>query len=127
MTTDAEAVLVYDGDCGFCTASATWIAARWTGARRPVAVAGQRLEADGLERLGLTTDDVSRAAWWVQDGRAWGGHRAVGRALMAAGGGWGLVGRILIAPTVAPLAALGYRMVARYRYRLPGATPACRA
>jgi predicted DCC family thiol-disulfide oxidoreductase YuxK len=36
------------------------------------------------------------------------------------------VGRILLSPPMRPLAAVGYRIVARYRYRLPGATPACR-
>ena len=126
MTTDPRAVLVYDGDCGFCTASATWMAAKWRGPARPQAVPGQRLEAEGLERLGLTADDVTRSAWWVEGGRTWGGHRAVGRALVAAGGGWGLVGRILNSPPAGPLASVGYRIVARHRHRLPGATPACR-
>lgn len=126
MSTEPAAVLVYDGDCGFCTASATWIASRWKGPAPPEAVAGQRLGPEGLERLGLSAGDVARAAWWVEGGRAFGGHRAVGRALVAAGGGWGRVGRILLSPPMRPLAAVGYRIVARYRYRLPGATPACR-
>jgi predicted DCC family thiol-disulfide oxidoreductase YuxK len=119
-------VLVFDGDCGFCTTSASWIAARWKGRERPEAVPWQRLGPGRLEQLGLCADDVARAAWWVEDGRRWGAHRAVARALKAAGGGWGLVGTLLLVPPGRQVAAVGYRIVARYRYRLPGGTPACR-
>lgn len=126
MPGHSDSVLVYDGDCGFCTTSATWIAARWKPPGRAELVPFQRLGDAGLARLGLTADDVTRAAWWVEDGRRSRGHLAVAHALMAAGGGWGLVGRVLLVPPLRELAAVGYRIVARYRYRLPGGTPACR-
>ncbi|HVC70870.1 MAG TPA: DUF393 domain-containing protein [Acidimicrobiales bacterium] len=125
MPADTPAVLVYDGDCGFCTTSAAWMAARWKDPTTIEVRPWQQLGEVGLERLGLTVDDVSRAAWWVKDGRTSGGHLAVARALMAAGGGWGLVGRVLLVPPVRSLAGVGYRVVARNRYRLPGATPSC--
>jgi predicted DCC family thiol-disulfide oxidoreductase YuxK len=123
---DDGPVLVFDGDCGFCTTSATWIAARWTGREQPRAVPWQRLGPARLKQLGLSAEDVARAAWWVEDGRRWGAQRAVARALQAAGGGWGVVGTVLLAPPVSGIAAVGYRIVARYRHRLPGGTPACR-
>jgi predicted DCC family thiol-disulfide oxidoreductase YuxK len=44
---------------------------------------------------------------------------------MAAGGAWGLVGRVLLIPPVSWLAALGYELVAHNRSKLPGATDAC--
>lgn len=116
-------MLVYDGDCGFCTVCARWIEARLPGGT-PV-VPWQSI-AD-LAALGLTEDDVRRAAYWIDaDGAAYGGHLAVARALVAAGGGWRVVGRIVASRPVAPLAAVVYRVVAANRHRLPGSTDACR-
>jgi predicted DCC family thiol-disulfide oxidoreductase YuxK len=118
-------VLIFDGDCGFCTSSAAWIARHWAGPGRTVP--WQRLGRDELAQLGLTVAQVQAAAWWVDgQGRTWRGHLAVARALTAASGGWGALGRIVLVPPVRWLAAAGYRLVTRYRYRLPGGTPACR-
>jgi predicted DCC family thiol-disulfide oxidoreductase YuxK len=119
-------LLVYDGDCGFCTASAEWIRARWPGPEVARLVPSQRLGLADRQRLGLSPDDLSRAAWWVDGSRTWRGHLAIGRALIAAGGGWSLLGRAMFVPPVRQLAALGYQVVARNRHRLPGGTPACR-
>jgi predicted DCC family thiol-disulfide oxidoreductase YuxK len=77
---------------------------------------------------GLREKDVRRAAWWM-DGRGGRekGHRAVGRVLMACGGFWAAVGRLLLLPPpVEWLGAAGYAAVARLRHLLPGTTPACR-
>ena len=121
-----EAVLVFDGDCGFCSAAAEWIAARWKSPRTADVVPWQRLGEEGLHRLGLTRSDVTRAAWWVAGDKRSGGHLAVARALVAAGGGWGAVGRLMLVPPVRWAGAICYRLVAHYRYRLPGGSPACR-
>jgi predicted DCC family thiol-disulfide oxidoreductase YuxK len=123
---EQRALLVYDGNCGFCSASAAWIAARWKPPSAAVAIPWQRLGATGLESLGLTVDDVEQSAWWVADGRRAAGHLAVARSLITAGGAWGWVGRALLVPPLRWLAAVGYRLVARYRHRLPGGTPACK-
>jgi predicted DCC family thiol-disulfide oxidoreductase YuxK len=122
---DGAALLVYDGDCSFCSSAAKWVSAKWTRSRLPEAVPWQRLGQNEMDRLGLTVRDVKRAAWWIEDGRQEGGHRAVARALMAVGGGWRLAGRPLLIPPVECLAALGYRIVASNRSRLPGGSPAC--
>ncbi|HEX3460460.1 MAG TPA: DUF393 domain-containing protein [Acidimicrobiales bacterium] len=118
-------VLVYDGDCGFCTSVAAGISRHW---RVPAAaMAWQDLGAGGLAELGLTPEDAQQAAWWVDpDGRRFRGHLAVAEALMAAGGWRRMVGAVLMVPPVSWAAALGYRLVVRYRYRLPGSTDACR-
>ena len=118
--------LVYDGGCGFCTASARRLAAAWrsTPAR---AVAWQELGDDGLARLGLTIADVQDAAWWVDEsGHLSRGYAAVARSLVAAGGWRAWMGRALLVPPVSWGAAVTYRAVARRRHRLPGGTPACR-
>jgi predicted DCC family thiol-disulfide oxidoreductase YuxK len=116
-------VLVFDGDCGFCTRSARW------GERRlppgTAVVAWQALP--DLSTYGLTERDVRTAAYWIDaDGRPHRGHRGVAHTLIAIGGAWSVLGRVMLIPPFSWLAAGVYRLVARYRYRLPGATDACR-
>ena len=55
-----SSVLVYDGDCGFCTTAATWAARRFRHGER--AEAWQLLGDPGLTSLGLTRQDVEQAA-----------------------------------------------------------------
>jgi uncharacterized protein (UPF0548 family)/predicted DCC family thiol-disulfide oxidoreductase YuxK len=119
------AVLIFDGDCGFCTTVARWGARRFHEGER--AEASQFLDDDFLARHGLDRDDVRDAAWWVDDrGSRARGHRAMGEALVAGGGAWRLLGRLALTPPTSWLAAAVYRLVVRWRYRLPGGTPACR-
>jgi predicted DCC family thiol-disulfide oxidoreductase YuxK len=122
--TTTTPTLVYDGDCGFCTASARWIERRL----RPAVRVVPWQELDDLAAVGLTVDDVTRAAWWIDaDGHRHEGHLAIGEALAAARTPrWRLVGRVILVPPFRWLGGPVYRLVARYRYRLPGATDACR-
>jgi predicted DCC family thiol-disulfide oxidoreductase YuxK len=111
--------LVYDADCGYCTRSADFVSAR-----SDVEVAPwQSLE---LDEVGLTEEQVSSAAYWLEGDDTLRGARAVAAALRSCGPGWGLLGRAIDLPPVRPFAAAGYAVVARYRYRLPGGTDACR-
>jgi len=119
------AILIFDGDCGFCTTCAHWAQRRFRQGER--AQAWQLLGDEVLERFGLSEADVRAAAWWV-DGSSVRerGYRAVGRALVAGGGWLRAAGRLVLTPPVSWLAAGVYRLVVRWRYRLPGGTPACR-
>ena len=118
-------MLIFDGDCAFCTAAAQRIAARW--ARPAQAVAWQRLGEGGLAELGLTLAEVRTAAYWVDErGHAFRGHRAVAKALTAGSSAQQAMGAVLLAPPVSWLARAGYWLVARHRQRLPGATDGCR-
>ena len=115
-------MLVFDGDCGFCTSSARWIEARL-----PRGTPVEPWQSLDLDALGLTERDVTTAAYWVDaDGGLHRGHLAIGRALIAAGGFWGVVGRVLVTPPMSWLARPVYALVARFRHELPGATDACR-
>ncbi|MDW3217694.1 MAG: DUF393 domain-containing protein [Acidimicrobiales bacterium] len=115
-------MLVFDGDCGFCTSSARWIERRL-----PADARVEPWQSLDLSEIGLTEDDVQMAAYWVgDDGRVHRGHRGIGRSLIAAGGAWKVVGWALILPPISWFARLGYYVVAKYRYKLPGATDACR-
>jgi predicted DCC family thiol-disulfide oxidoreductase YuxK len=79
-----------------------------------------------LSAIGLTEHDVATAAYWIDvDGRAHRGADGIARLLVACGGGWSLVGWFLLIPPIAWAASGLYRLVARYRHRLPGGTPAC--
>jgi predicted DCC family thiol-disulfide oxidoreductase YuxK len=120
-----RAILIFDGDCGFCTWSAEWISRGWGPAFE--AVAWQHLGTDRLKSLGLTTRDTQEAAWWVDGtGRLFSGHRAIAKGLRSCKGWRGTVGAALDLPPLSWLSAAIYAVVVRYRYRLPGGTPACR-
>ncbi len=122
---NSSPLLIYDGDCSFCTSSANWVSARWHG--RAHAVPWQRLTDDELAAYGLGVDDARAAAWWVDpDGRTSRGHLAIARSL-AAGAGWpAAAGRLLLSLPFRWVGAAVYPAVSRWRHRLPGATPACR-
>lgn len=116
-------MLIFDGDCGFCTTTANWIERRLPPGTRVV----PWQFVDDLDALGLTRDDVVDKAWWVDSrGGLYGGHHAIGRALIAAGGIWRVLGQISLVPPISWLGALVYRVISRYRHRMPGGTPACR-
>lgn len=114
-------LLVFDGDCGFCTSSAR-AGQRWLGLEH--VEAWQFLD---LDALGLTTEECERAVQWVAaDGSVEPAERAVIAALRHAGGVWRLLGHVMNLPGIRHVAAVGYRLVAKYRHRLPGGTPACK-
>ncbi|WP_020577732.1 polyprenol phosphomannose-dependent alpha 1,6 mannosyltransferase MptB [Actinopolymorpha alba] len=114
-------VLLYDGDCAFCTRSVRLIE-RWI---RPSAALEPWQFAD-LDALGTTRARAEYEVLWVRrDRRVDGGAQAVARLLIHAGGGWALLGWSLRVPPIRWLAHLVYRLVANNRDRLPGGTPAC--
>lgn len=118
-----DRVLLYDGDCGFCTVSATWLARDGRAAFR--AEPWQALSS--LEDAGLTSQMVEKAAFWLDGGRvAAEGADAIAAALMARNGPAALLGHLVSAPGIRVLARVGYRVVAKNRHRMPGATASCR-
>ncbi len=117
-----QATLVYDGDCGFCTTSAKWIERRLGDDVRV-----EMWQALDLESMGLTNDDVTTAAYFVDpDGTLHRGHAGIGRALEHMALPFRPLGWLMQRPPIGWIAAPIYRLVAKYRYRLPGATVACR-
>jgi predicted DCC family thiol-disulfide oxidoreductase YuxK len=117
-------VLVFDGDCGFCTTSARLLH-RWVVRDGSTRVAPwQRLE---LAELGLTADQCRAAVQWVGDGgQIASGHAAVAATLRAGRPVWRPIGALLVAPGFSWVAARLYNWVATHRYALPGGSPACR-
>ena len=114
------AVLVYDGDCGFCQWSLRWALRLGITCEH---VAGQRAD---LPSLGLTPDDVEAAAWYVDGDRRLRGHEAIAAALGTSRHvAVRLAGRAIGARALRPVAAPAYTWVATHRHRLPGASEAC--
>jgi predicted DCC family thiol-disulfide oxidoreductase YuxK len=107
-------VLVFDGDCAFCTSCARLL--ERIGPQTEI-VAWQVAD---LDELGITAAQAAEAVHWVgTDGTVYAAHEAFAAALGTAGPAWRLVGRAILLPWVSPLAAAGYRLVARNRHRLP--------
>jgi predicted DCC family thiol-disulfide oxidoreductase YuxK len=122
MTARAQPVLVFDGDCAFCSSSARLLERIGPAAE---IVAWQLTD---LDALGLTEAKAMAAVQWVEpDGTVRGGREAIAAALRSAGGVWALTGRALLLPGASPVAAHIYRLIADNRHRLPGGTPACAA
>ena len=108
-------MLIYDGDCGICNQSADWARAHLPAGTEIV----PWQSIDDLTALGLTTDDVETAAYWVDDdGTLHRGEAAASAVLHRAGGGWRIAGAALGAPGVRLLSRRVYYWVAANRHRL---------
>jgi len=115
-------ILIFDGECGFCTRCVTWLLARSRVHLRAVP-----WQTGVYARFGLTSDQARRTVWWVTEtGRLARGHAAIARALIACGAPWAWLGRVMLVPPLSWIAAIGYRLVSRNRRHLPGTTPAGR-
>jgi predicted DCC family thiol-disulfide oxidoreductase YuxK len=113
-------VLVYDGDCAFCTSCARLLERIGPDAE---IVAWQLTD---LVELGITEAQAADAVQWVEvDGAVRSGHEAIAAVLGSAGRIWKVIGGALLLPGISWLSAKAYRLVADNRYRLPGGTPAC--
>ena len=120
MTRSSSEQLIFDGDCGFCTMTSKWIDERVAAQVVP----WQNIE---LEAVGLTVDDVTNAAFWIDhEGNSHRGELAIAKALQAAGLPWSIIGRSIETLPGRWLARIAYSWVAANRYRLPGSTGACR-
>jgi predicted DCC family thiol-disulfide oxidoreductase YuxK len=115
-----QPVLVYDGDCAFCTSCAR--ALERIGPDAEI-VAWQLTD---LAALGITEEQAADAVQWVEvGGTVRSGHEAIAAVLGTAGRIWRVIGRLVLLPGISLLAARIYQLVADNRQRLPGGTPAC--
>ncbi|MEW9514094.1 thiol-disulfide oxidoreductase DCC family protein [Streptomyces bacillaris] len=121
MPTRRVPVLVYDGDCAFCTTSVNFLTRRV----RPRCTVTPWQFAD-LHALGVPRGRAEHEVLWIPPvGPVHGGAQAFAKLLLSAGGGWAWLGGLL---TLAPLRWVAhgvYRLVAANRSRLPGGSPAC--
>ena len=116
-------LLIFDGDCGFCTTSARFLS-RWVDRHQRYEVAPWQ-ELD-LDALGVTEADCIEAAQFVHpDSSVVAGHLAIAEGLKHGAPLWRPLGHLITRPGVSWVAARAYTWVADHRYALPGGTPAC--
>ncbi len=117
-------LLIFDGDCGLCTA----LAARLRRFVDPDRLAIEPSHSVDLDALGLSADDVERCVWFAGDDGAshelFEAETAVGMALQrSANVAVRAAGIAIAAPTLRPLTGRIYRLVARNRHLL--GSPSC--
>lgn len=115
----AVGVLVYDGDCAFCTRWALWAQ------RHSVGLDVVPWQVADLAALGLSADECAAAVQYVDDGGRSPGAAAVASALRACRAPYRFVGTVITWPVMQSLADRAYAVVAGNRHRLPGGTAAC--
>lgn len=118
---DSPTLLIFDGDCAFCT---TWVnrLAAWL----PIFPPSSPWQWIDLDRYALTTDDVTSYAWLVTRRHQYAGHLAFSALLrMQPIGALRFLGHLIATPPFSWVAAVGYAFIAANRHRLPGGTPAC--
>ena len=120
-TPATRALLVFDGDCAFCT---TWV--NRLEAALPVFPRTTPWQWIELDQYSLSRDDVDEFAWVITPGHQYAGHLAFSALLrMQPVASLRFLGHLLATPPFSLVAALGYRFIAANRSRLPGGTPAC--
>ena len=114
-------VLIFDGDCAFCT---TWVNRLEAWLPRPVRSLPWQW-AD-LDALGLTADDVRDYAWYLTAKHSYAGAMCFAAILRAQPPlSLRFAGTLLATLPFSIVAALGYSFIAKHRHQLPGGTPAC--
>ncbi len=112
-------LLIFDGDCAFCTSCQQWAAVRVDHEALPWQFAD-------LDALSLTQQQASQSIWLFDAGDVLSGADAASALLRRSHiFWWRFVGELMALPGVRELARPVYGWVAHNRHRFPGATPAC--
>jgi predicted DCC family thiol-disulfide oxidoreductase YuxK len=117
----ASHVLIYDGDCAFCT---LWVnrLRSWL----PAFPETKTSQSVSLDDYALSADDVAKYAWYITRTHQYAGHLAASALLRAQPVlGLRLLGVLIATPPMSWIAALVYSFVSRFRHTLPGGTPSC--
>lgn len=115
-------VLIFDGDCGFCTTTANLIREK---SSTPIEI--HPWQFIDVTKYGLTQAQTMDKVFVVEGVKTFGGHRAFAKILLLQKNPLlKLAGALIMYTPIAWLARPGYRLVAKYRHKLPGGTPACK-
>jgi predicted DCC family thiol-disulfide oxidoreductase YuxK len=120
--TSQVATLIFDGDCGFCTTTANFIVRK---SKTPI-VAHPWQRIDTLD-YGILQQQAQDRVYMYVDGHAYGGHEAFA-AVLRLQKNWFMsaLAFLIVVPPVCWLSRIAYRLVAKFRHKLPGGTPACK-
>jgi predicted DCC family thiol-disulfide oxidoreductase YuxK len=115
-------VLIFDGDCGFCTMTANWIEKN---SLIPIEI--QPYQWAKLADFGLTEEEAAAKVQLVVGGKVFAGHHCMAKLLLIQPNALlKLLGAVMVMPGVDPISAKVYDWVAANRHKLPGGTPACK-
>jgi predicted DCC family thiol-disulfide oxidoreductase YuxK len=118
----AKPVLIFDGDCGFCTTTAKWIEKN---SLIPVAI--QPYQWAKLADFGLTEEEAAAKVQLVVGGKVFAGHHCMAKLLLLQPNALlKLLGAVMVMPGIDPISAKVYDWVAANRQKLLGGTPACK-
>jgi predicted DCC family thiol-disulfide oxidoreductase YuxK len=114
-------LLIFDGDCSFCTSSANFIVKY--SSLEIVAEPWQYLK---LADYGITQAQASAKVQLWLNGKIYAGHVAVAKLLQGQKNPfYRLIGVLALFPILSQIARFLYFLTAKYRHKLPGGTPAC--
>lgn len=117
-----KTVLIFDGDCGFCTTTANWI-----NRNSRVAIEIVPYQWADLSDFGITTSEAAAKVQLSHGKNIYAGHRCMSMLLQIQPNPvLKLIGRIMILPGINLISARLYDWIAENRQKLPGGTPACR-
>ncbi|MEY4310119.1 MAG: hypothetical protein RLZ71_45 [Actinomycetota bacterium] len=115
-------VLIFDGDCGFCTSTANYIVKH---SKTPVIAHPWQLI--DVTVYGILEPQAAERVYIYSEGRAFAGHEAFAELLrLQRNPILSVIAFLMVVPPLCWLARIGYSLVARYRHKLPGGTPACK-
>ncbi len=119
------ALLITDGDCGFCQNSAAFLQRHFPGEWQ-----NQPSQTLDYAQFGLSETDVQSRVWFVQTDtdavHIWGGAQAVARLLITQPKFWiKPLAALAFVPVFKQIADWLYKLISRNRGRLPGSSAAC--
>ena len=115
-------VLIFDGDCGFCTTTANYIVKK-----SKVAIKATPWQYQDFAGLPITKEQCADQVYLLVDGKAYGGHEGFAMTFRVQPNPVvRFIGMVAMSPALRWFAKPTYRLVAKYRHKLPGGTPACK-
>lgn len=118
----ANPVLIFDGDCGFCTTTANYIVKH---SKTPVTAHAWQLV--DVTEYGVLQPQAQQRVYMIDQGHAYGGHEAFAHILRLQNNVLlSAIAFVMVVPPVCWLSRIAYSLVARFRHKLPGGTPACK-
>ena len=118
-----QVIMLFDGDCGFCTTVANWWQQHLASGQNGVAIAFQQVP--DLSKYAVTAEEAAQALHVVTPDGVFVGGEAVIMAFEALKVPWNIIGKLGKNPIGRTIANWIYPFVARHRHQLPGATASC--
>ncbi|HEY5112103.1 MAG TPA: DCC1-like thiol-disulfide oxidoreductase family protein [Acidimicrobiales bacterium] len=120
MPDSQEPVMLFDGDCAFCTKCAV------RAHRLRLNCVFTALQSVDLPSLGVDPVRARReVALRFDDGTVLYGHETIAGVLRTGSFPWRFLGRVLVLGPINRLSATVYRAVSQHRYQLPGGARTC--